>query len=125
LAVKRYLSIRWNEPLLLMLMYKNARNSRDEQREINEILRAILDAPESSAIGQRNLLFVMRSIVDGRLLVTSKALRARMRSSAEHMAQQQSAYITAEQRDLVTTFLHEIDGQTLDDEIPTQPLKRT
>jgi hypothetical protein len=125
LAVKRYLSIRWNEPLLLMLMYKNARNNRDEQREINEILRAILDAPESSAIGQRNLLFVMRSIVDGRLLVTSKALRERMRSSAEHMAQQQSAYITAEQRDLITTFLHEIDGQTLDDEIPTQPLKRT
>ena len=125
LAVKRYLSVRWSEPLLLMLMFKNARNSRDEQREINEILRAILDTPESSAIVQRNLLFIMSSIVDGRLLVTSKELRARIRSSAEHVAQQQAAHITAEQRDLIATFLHEIDGQTLDDEIPTQPLKRT
>ena len=125
LAAKRFLSKKWSEPLLLMLMYKSASNSRDEQREINEILKAILDTPESNALVQRNLLFVMSCIVNGGLLVTDKALRARIRSSAEHSLQQQSAHITAELRDFIATFLHEIDRQTLDDEIPTQPLKRT
>jgi hypothetical protein len=124
LAAKRFLSNKWSEPLLLMLMYKSSRNSREEQREINEILKAILDIPESSALAQRNQLFVMSCIVNGGLLVTDKELRARMRSSAEHLAQQQSAHITSEQRDLIARFLHEIDRQTLDDEIPTQPLKR-
>jgi hypothetical protein len=124
LTAKHFLSNKWSEPLLLMLMYKNARNSRDEQREINEILMAILDTPESGAQVPRNLLFVMNCIVNGRLLVTDKALRARIRSSAEHLVQQPSAHTTAEQRDLIATFLHEIDRQTLDDEIPTQPLKR-
>ncbi len=125
LAAKRFLSNKWHEPLLLVLMYKSARNSRDEQREINEILKAILDTPESSALVQRNLLFVMSCIVNGGLLVTDKALRARIRSSAEHLVQQQSARTTAEQRDLIAAFLHEIDRQTLNDEIPTQPLKRS
>ena len=125
LAVKRFLSNKWYEPLLLMLMYKSARNSRDEQREIDEILEAILDTPESSAIVQRNLLFVMSCIVNGGLLVTDKALRVRMHNSAEHLMQQQSANITSEQRNLITAFLHEIDGQTLDDDLPTQPFIRT
>jgi hypothetical protein len=125
LAVKRFLSLKWNEPLLLMLMYKSARNSHDERREINEILQAILDTPESSAIVQRNLLFVMSSIVNGGLLVTDKALRERLRSSAERMAQQQSAHLTAEERNLIATFSHQIDRQTTDDKPPTQPLKRT
>ena len=125
LAAKRFLSNKWSEPLLLMLMYKSARISRNDQREINEILKAILDTPESSALVQRNLLFVMSCIVNGGLLVTDKSLRARIRSSAEHLAQQQSAHTTAKQRDLIATFLHEIDRQSLDDEIPTQPIKRT
>ena len=34
LAAKRFLSNKWSEPLLLMLMYKSALNNRDEQREI-------------------------------------------------------------------------------------------
>lgn len=124
-VVKRVLSNRWNEALLLMLMYKNTCNSREEHREINEILQAILDFPVSSDIVQRNLLFVISSIVNGRLLVSNKALRARIRSSAEHMAQQQPAQVTSVQRNLIATFLHEIDKQTLDDNIPTEPLKRT
>ncbi len=124
LAVKHFLSARWSEPLLLMLMYKSAHSSRDEQREINEIFQAILDAPESSAIAQRNLLFVMSSIVNGGLLVTDKALRERIRSSAERMAQQQSALITAEQRNLIATLLVQFDRQTTDDKTPTQPLKQ-
>jgi hypothetical protein len=125
LSVKHFLSIKWSEPLLLMLMYKSAHSSRDEQREINEIFQAILDAPESSAIPQRNLLFVMSSIVNGGLLVTDKALRERIRSSAGRMTQQQPARITAEQRNLIATFLQQIDRQTTDDKTPTQPLKRT
>jgi hypothetical protein len=125
LAVKHFLSIKWSEPLLLMLMYKSVHSSRDEQREINEIFQAILDAPESSAIPQRNLLFVMSSIVNGGLLVTDKALRERIRSSAGRMTQQQPARITAEQRNLIATFLQQIDRQTTDDKTPTQPLKRT
>jgi hypothetical protein len=119
LAVKRFLSLKWYEPLLLMLMYKSTRNSRDEQREINEILQAILDTPESSAIVQRNLLFVMSSIVNGGLLVTDKALRVRLRSRAEGMAQQQSAHLTAEERNLIATFSHQINRQTTDDKTPT------
>jgi hypothetical protein len=124
LAVHCFLSNRWHEPLLLMLMYKSARNSRDEQREINEILTAILDTPVSSVQVQHNLLFVMSYIVNGRLLVSDKALRARLRSSAEHVAQQLTARASAEQRELITTFIHEIDKQTLDNEIPTGPLKQ-
>jgi NACHT domain-containing protein len=115
LAVKHFLSSKWSEPLLLILMYKSAHSSRDEQREINEILQAILDTPESSPIVQRNLLFVMSSIVNGGLLVIDKALRERIHSSAERMAQQQSARITAEQRNLIATLLHQIDRQTTDD----------
>ena len=124
LVAKCILSNKWHEPLLLMLMYKSARKSRDEQREINEILKAILDTPESSALVQRNLLFVISCIVNGNLMVTDKALRASMRSSAEYLMQQQSAQITSEQRNLIATFLHEIDKQTLDDDIPTEPIKR-
>jgi hypothetical protein len=61
-----------------------------EQGEINAILQAILDTPESSAIVQRNLLFVISCIVNGRLLVSNKALRARIRSNAEYIVQQQA-----------------------------------
>jgi hypothetical protein len=125
LAAKCFLSNKWSEPLLLMLMCKSARNSRDERREINEILEAILDTPESNAPVQRNLLFVMSCIVNGRLLVTYKALRSRIRNSAEHLVQQPSVYLTAEEHSLIATCLQVIDRQTLDDEIPTQPLKRT
>jgi hypothetical protein len=124
LAVKHFLSTKWSEPLLLMLMYKSARNSRDEQREIDEILQAILGTPESNSIVQRNLLFAMSSIVNAGLLVTDKALRERLRSSAERMAQQ-STHLTVEERNLIATFLHQIDRQITDDKTPTQPLKRT
>jgi hypothetical protein len=67
---------------------------------------------------QRNLLFVMSSIVNGGLLVTDKALRERLRSSAERMAQQ-SAHLTAEERNLIATFSHRINRQTTDDKTPT------
>lgn len=124
MAAKRSLLNKWYEPLLLMLMYKSARKTRDEQREINEILKAILDTPQSSALVQRNLLFVISCIVNGELMISDKALRERMRSSTEYLVQQQSAQITSEQRNLIATFFNEIDKQTLDDEIPTEPLKR-
>lgn len=122
LAVKYFLSSSWSEPL--MLMYKNARSSRDEQREINGILQAILDTSgDSSATLQRNLLFVMSSIVNGRLLITDKALRERIRSSAERIAQQ-PGQVTAEQHKLIATLLHQLNRQTTEEETPTQPLKR-
>jgi hypothetical protein len=125
LVARCFTSNKWSEPILLMLMCKRAHNSRDERGEINEILETILDRTESNAPEQQNLLFVISCIVNGRLLVTNKTLRSRIRDSAEHLVQQQSADLSAEQRDLLVTFLQVISRQTLNDEIPTQPLKRT
>jgi hypothetical protein len=123
LAVKHALSIKWSEPLLLVLMYKNTRSSRDEQKETIEILQAILDSPgDNSAIAQHNLLLILSSIVDGRLLITDQALRERIRSSAERIAQQQSPQITAEQRNLIMSLLQQFDSQIISTETPTHPL---
>ena len=125
LAVKHFLSTRWSEPLLLMLIYKSARNSRDEQREISEILQSILDTPgDNSTVVQRNLLFVMSSIVNGRLLVTDKALIERICNNAERIAQQQSAHIREEERNLIETLLHQFNSQNTEEKTPTRPLKR-
>jgi hypothetical protein len=124
LAVQRFLSTRWNEPLLLMLIYKSAHTSRDEQKEVNEILQAILDAPGSSALVQHNLLFVMSSIVNGRLLVTDKTLRERIRSSAERLSQR-SGHVTGEQQDLIAALIQQLHRQTTREKALPQPLKQS
>ena len=125
LAVKLFRSSGWSEPLLLMLMYKNTRGSREEQREVDEILLTILDTPgDSSATVQHNLLFVMSSIVNGSLLLTDTTLIERIHSSAERISQQQSARLTVEQHNLITTFLHRFSRQPSEDKAPVQPLKQ-
>lgn len=124
LAARHFLSIKWSEPLLLILMYKNTRSSRDERREIDEVFQAILNTPgDSSASVPHNLLFVMNSIASGGLLVTDKELIQRIYRSAEHIAQHQSAHTTKEQFNLIAAILYQFNKQAMVDESPTRPMQ--
>ena len=56
IAVQHYQEVIWREPLLLMLLSKSKRI--DEQKEVNEILQAIMDTPGDTAAKAPFLVFL-------------------------------------------------------------------
>ena len=56
IAVQHYQEVIWREPLLLMLLSKSKRI--DEQKEVNEILQAIMDTPGDTTAKAPFLVFL-------------------------------------------------------------------
>lgn len=67
-ALQHYHLDAWREPLRLVLTYKSKQGNRDERRETEEIIRAIVDVVAKEAhyndLLHQNLLFTATSIAD-------------------------------------------------------------